>query len=417
MNRPLKILVSCYACSPHRGSEPGMGWNFVKGLSKFHEVHVITEKEKWEKDIIAHLEKENIRNIHFHFIQKKRNRTLRKIWPPSYYWFYKSWQKKAFQLAKQLEKEESFDIIHQLNMVGYREPGYLWKIKKPFVWGPIGGTRNVPWHLFSVFNTYGKLFYGGRNVINSIQKHFLKRPRLAARKKNAKLIAATPDIQKDISQLWNRPSTTISEIGTNSPPMAIIPKNRIAGEPLKIVWSGQHTSGKALNILLRSLSLLSVDIKWQLDILGTGKETKRWKSLAQKLNIDDNCKWYGWIQKKDAILAMQNGHVSCITSLKDLTSTVTLESISLGLPIICLDHCGFAHVVNENCGIKIKIDGMESICDGFKKALEHLYHDESHRRLLSIGALERAKDFSWEGKVKKIDAIYSNLLDETADNS
>jgi hypothetical protein len=28
-----------------------------------------------------------------------------------------------------------------LNMIGYREPGYLWKLNVPFVWGPMGGTN------------------------------------------------------------------------------------------------------------------------------------------------------------------------------------------------------------------------------------------------------------------------------------
>jgi hypothetical protein len=42
MPKKLKLLISAYACGPNRGSEPGMGWNFVIGLGKFHEVHVIT---------------------------------------------------------------------------------------------------------------------------------------------------------------------------------------------------------------------------------------------------------------------------------------------------------------------------------------------------------------------------------------
>ena len=55
--KKLKILISCYACSPYRGSEPGMGWGFVKGISQFHEVHVITEQEKWEEEINKYLKK------------------------------------------------------------------------------------------------------------------------------------------------------------------------------------------------------------------------------------------------------------------------------------------------------------------------------------------------------------------------
>ncbi|OEK07756.1 hypothetical protein A8C32_14790 [Flavivirga aquatica] len=416
MNKQLKILVSCYACSPYRGSEPGMGWNFIKTLSKHHEVHVITEKEKWEKDIKKSIKEENITNIHFYFIKKKRNKKLRKIWPPSYYWFYKAWQKKAYYLAKQLDIKENFDLIHQLNMVGYREPGYLWKIDKPFVWGPIGGTQNIPWRLFPAFNTYGKLFYGGRNIVNTLQKHFLKRPRLAAKRPLSTLIAATPDIQKDIFKLWNQPSEIITEVGTNTF-LEITPFKRQTNGTLKIVWSGQHTSGKALNILLKSLAQLDSKTNWELDILGIGAETKRWKSLANKLHLSNRCKWHGWIPKDDALHIMKNGHILCITSLKDLTATVTLEAISLGLPIICLDHCGFTHVVNNKCGIKVKVTNINTIHNNFKEAIELLYTDEKLRKQLSVGALKRVKDFTWNKKIEKLNTIYSKLLDETTNYS
>lgn len=409
MNKKLKILISCYACSPKRGSEPGMGWSFVFGLSKQHEVHVIVEKEKWQKDIELFLEKHQNQNLKFYFIHKKRNRFLRKIWPPSYYWYYKIWQKEAFSLAEKLEKEHNFDAIHQLNMVGYREPGYLWKMKKPFVWGPIGGTENVPWKLFSLFSIYGKFFYGGRNILNSFQRNFFKRPKLAASHKQSALIAATPDIKKSIKDLWGSDSIVIPEVGAvNLTEIEVVKRN--PNEALKIVWSGQHTSGKALHILLKSLALLNNEIDWELHILGVGKETKNWKKLSKKLKIDGNCKWYGWIEKNEAFQVMKNGHCLAITSLKDLTSSVIIEGISLGLPVITLDHCGFSFVVDDKCGIKIPVDNLDKIFINFKKAIEKIYHNENYRFSLAEGALKRAQDFSWDSKIEKLNEVYQRLV-------
>lgn len=409
MNKKLKILISCYACSPKRGSEPGMGWSFVLGLSKQHEVHVIVEKEKWQKDIEAFLENQQNENLKFYFIHKKRNRILRKIWPPSYYWYYKIWQKEAFSLAQKLEQKHNFDAVHQLNMVGYREPGFLWKMKKPFVWGPIGGTENVPWKLFSLFNFYGKIFYGGRNVINSFQRNFLKRPKLAASHKKSTLIAATPDIKKSIKELWKSDAIVIPEVGAvNLSEIEITKRNE--NEPLKIVWSGQHTSGKALHILLQSLSLLNDVIPWQLHILGVGKETKNWKELSKKLQIDSNCFWYGWLDKKEAFQVMKDSHCLAITSLKDLTSSVIIEGISLGLPIVTLDHCGFSFVVDDSCGIKIPVDKPDKISINFKMAIEKLYGYENFRLSLAEGALNRAKDFSWENKIEQLNEVYQKLV-------
>ena len=41
-NKRLKIFISAYACEPEKGSEPGIGWNVVNELAKYHEVHVLT---------------------------------------------------------------------------------------------------------------------------------------------------------------------------------------------------------------------------------------------------------------------------------------------------------------------------------------------------------------------------------------
>src|SRR4051812_29636278 len=37
----LRVLVSAYAVSPVRGSEPGLGWNLVSRLARYHDVTVL----------------------------------------------------------------------------------------------------------------------------------------------------------------------------------------------------------------------------------------------------------------------------------------------------------------------------------------------------------------------------------------
>ena len=414
----LKILVSCYACSPFRGSEPGMGWSFVKGISDFHEVHVLVEQLKWESDIHKYLDEhpELKANLKFYDIKKKRRKRLRKIWPPSYYWFYKQWQQKAYQLAVKLHETEHFDLVHQLNMVGFREPGYLWKLAIPFVWGPIGGMENTNFKL--LFNLPFKdfVFYSLRNLINTYQKSILIRPKKAAKRLNSMLISATEKNQLDIKKYWGVDSILIPEVGQYIALDTFVSKRKKT-EPLKIIWSGQHTGGKALNILLKSLALLDTDINWELKVLGVGNMTKRWQSLSENLNIAKKCHWHGWIEKDKALAIMQTGHVLCITSIKDLTSTVTLEGLSLGLPIITIDHCGFSNVINDTCGIKIPIAYTKELSMSFKNGIEKLYHDEALRYKLAEGALKRSKDFSWDKKIMQLNNIYTKLLREDTTHS
>lgn len=47
----MKVLLCCYACDPRYGSEPGMGWNFTYHISKYHDVHVLVEKDEFEENL------------------------------------------------------------------------------------------------------------------------------------------------------------------------------------------------------------------------------------------------------------------------------------------------------------------------------------------------------------------------------
>lgn len=402
----MKILINCYACSPYKGSEPGMGWNFVKNLAEKHELHVIMET-KFQKEVDRYYEEhpEETKNFKIYPINRTRLRTLRKIWPPSYYWTYRAWQKKVLAFAKELDEKEHFDIIHQLNMVGYREPGYLWMMDKPIVWGPIGGFNITPWNMLTSMGLYGVLFYGGRNMINLWQMHTMSRVKKAAKRADA-IITATQDCHDAVKKLYNRDSIIIPEVGLLGK-TDVTPAKRADDEPLRICWSGQHTPGKSLNLLLDALALIPNE-NVELHVIGKGSQTNKWKKKAANLGLK-NVVWHGWMQRCDALKVMQSSHLFAITSMCDLTSTVILEALSYGLPVVAMDHCGFSNVINKDCGIKIPVTDKGQITKDLSEAIVELAGNEAERQRLSTGALTHAKDFAWEEKARQIDVIYNNI--------
>ncbi|MEI3461827.1 MAG: glycosyltransferase [Bacteroides eggerthii] len=403
----MKILINCYACSPYKGSEPGMGWNFIKSLCRLHELHIITES-KFQQDLNQYFEEhpEEKPFYHFYFIEKERHKKLRKIWPPSYYWFYKAWQKKALILAKTLDQKENFDVIHQLNMVGYREPGYFYKLNKPLVWGPIGGMCISPWCLLPSTGIYGTLYYGFRNLINIYQMHFKTRVRSFAKSSSA-IISATQDNHDRILKRWGKESIIIPEVGMleDKQKKQISPRSN---NILKIAWSGQHTPGKALNLLLEAISISNLKDNIELHVIGQGKYTLRWKRLAKRYHLN-NIIWHGWVKREEAISIMKECNLFCITSIADLTSTVLLEALSYGLPVIALNHCGFSNVITIDCGIKIDIHSKKQVVNDFAQAIKTIYNNEEWRIQMSQNALKRASDFTWEEKATQIDNIYHQI--------
>jgi glycosyltransferase involved in cell wall biosynthesis len=404
-----KILISAYACSPYAGSEPGMAWGFISELSKHNEIHVITEHNLYKSQIENYLKNNSINTnrLKFFYVPIYFN-LFYHLFPPTFYFFYKSWQKKVYLLSLKLDKEYNYDIIHQLNMVGYREPGYLWKINKPFIWGPIGGLVNIPIKLLYTLDFKSIIYFSMKNIFNLFQRSFSKRVLSAAKRDNSILISATKANQILISKYWNRESELLCEVGSISYDFNYSPNNRLCNEPLKIIWSAHHFPGKNLILLLNSLKNLRIN--YELHILGDGKMTKSWKSHSQKLKIDNRCFWHGWLERKDAINLMKSGHIFCITSISELTSTVTLESLSLGLPIVCLDHCGFADIVDNSCGIKVPIDNSIEMSKNFASAIEYLFNNESHRLNLGNGAILKSKGYLWSDKIIFLNSIYNSLI-------
>lgn len=403
----MKILVNCYACSPYQGSEPGMGWNFVKCLSGLHELHIITEC-KYRGDLEKYFEEhpDEKRRYHFYYVKRERHNLLRKIWPPSYYWFYKKWQKKVLRLAKALDAKENFDIVHQLNMVGYREPGYLWTMDKPFVWGPMGGFNITPWRLLPTMGPKGCLFYAARNMINLYQMRFSARVNKAVRRSDS-IICATLDDALAVKRLWKKDCTIIPEVGFTTLDKDMVPLKRDG--KMKICWSGLHIPRKSLNLLLEAIAQCRHKDEIELHVIGDGECNRRWKSMARRLRLNQ-VHWHGWIARHEALNIMQASHLFAITSLSDATSTVLLEALSCGLPVLTLNHLGFANVVNDNCGIKIDIHSKRQVLNDIATAIDNVCESESTRLSLAANAIRRAKEFSWNNKAMAIDNIYKSLL-------
>lgn len=410
-HRRLRVLVSAYACSPSRGSEPGVGWGFVSELSKHHDLDVIVESS-FAEEIGAHqASAEQPCGANFFFVPRRRIRLLEKIWPPSYYWTYRKWHLDAYRLAESLTEVYKYDLAHQLTMVGYREPGFFWKLKLPFVWGPVGGMGYFPWSFLHVVGLYGAAYYLCYNLVNWVQARWMKRPALAARRAGLGFVAATSENERLAALNWGVLGPVISEVGV--PPSAVTsvaPTRRAESTPIRILWSGQHTPGKALNLGLLALSRLPSEIAWELDVLGGGARTEAWRRLASRLGIADRCRFHGTLPRQVALQVMASCHLTMITSLRDLTSSVTIEAFSLGHPVICPDHCGFSDAVDESCGIRVSVRGPEAMIAGLQSAICKLATDESLRLKLAYGALTKAQAYSWPVKAEALSAVYARRL-------
>jgi glycosyltransferase involved in cell wall biosynthesis len=294
-----------------------------------------------------------------------------------------------------------FDLVHQLTFASFREPGYLWRLPVRFFWGPISGVFSPP--LKISLQIGGKRFLV-RHLGNAYQRGFSRRSALAAAK--ASLTWTVSDDDRRLVESWGGRVEQQCEVGTSN--ISDLPHVRSEGEGLRLVWSGLHSPGKALPLALEAMARLPGSHKFFLDILGRGPMTLKCQVLARRLRIEHLLTWHGRLSQQDALAVMSKAHALLHTSISEATSAVVLEALSLGLPVICHDACGMRMVVTGECGIKVPLHDRETSIEGFCQAIQSLAEPLAYNSL-SIGALQRAHELTWDEKVDRICRAYSKV--------
>lgn len=409
----LKALLCCRACSPGRGSEPGMGWNFAMAAATFCETHVIVNGSYREViENYCHENPETTKNLVFHFFVNtppgKVASYLQQRFPSLYYYYeYLRWQKNILPFARELESREHFSLVHQVTLAGYRMPGYLHLLKKPLLWGPVGGLNNAPYRFLPSLKLRDILYYGLRNLINSWQKHCGYAACVYSRYADY-ILTSTQDGMQDVRRYWKRPAEYMCEIGTmTEEEHRCLSVERAADEPLRLCWVGIMNNGrKNLPMLFRALRYCSVPV--EIHIMGDGVYRRRWEEEARRmLPSRHRAVFYGNVAQQQVYEQMKQSHAFCITSVKDDTSSVLLEAMQHALPVVAPDSCGFAGVITEESGIKISIDWPETFAKNYGRALERIGLDEAFRQRLCQGARKRANDFTWACKTARLKEIYT----------
>ena len=408
----LNILVNAYAVSPNWGSEPGMGWNWIVNLAKYCNLYIITEGE-WKSDIETALQTLSQKD-HMHFFYNPLPDRIRKmcwnqgVW--SFSWYYRRWQLKTLEIARSIIDEHHIDIIHQLNMIGFREPGFLWKIKNiPFVWGPVGGMELMPTGYLSSTGIVQKLKVYLKNLLNNLQRKY--QPRLLSVLNRADaIIAATKGVYDLIASYHHKEVILINETG------CYVNQNQaqssVHTDSLDILWVGKFDFRKQLGMALHVIANTPEYCHIKLHIAGSGQasEVNRYKELAKNLSIENRIEWHGLMPHNEVLGLMSKCDVFLFTSIMEGTPHVVLEALQNNLPIVCLDTCGQAGVVNDMIGIKIPVTNINKSIRDFTAAIVNLYN---HRELLSklkSNCLERQKLLSWDSKALQMVEIYEKVL-------
>ena len=393
------------------GSEPGMAWNWVSNLARFCELYIITEGEFRDKieEVVPTLEQGG--NMHFYYnpVSEKIRKMCWNQGDWRFYKYYREWQWKTYLLAKDICQKEHIDILHQLNMIGFREPGYLWKLSRengvPFVWGPVDAKDKFPVAYLDGAGLKTKLFMRLKNFLTGIQLRYSKRVLLAARQSSV-IFSASSNSQRSFKKYMNIDSPLLNETGCYVQDHPIVDKTD--KETFDVLWVGKMDFRKQLALALQTVAK-SENNKLRLHIMGGG-DAESYQSLAKSYGIADKCIWHGAVSHDEVQDIMQKSDIFLFTSVAEGTPHVVLEAISNNLPVVCFDTCGQGDAVNDKVGRKIPLSfPCQSVSD-FAKLLNELEDNRSLLKQLSENCKERQQELSWEEKAKTMMEWYEKIL-------
>lgn len=413
------ILVLAYAISPIRGSEYSVAWNYITHMSQYHQLTVLygTSGDHLGDtgELETYMQKNPLPNTRFVFVKAKKSTNWinyfnkKGILVYTFYLAYKQWHKSVYKKAEEILKEEQIDLIHYISPIGYREPGYLWKIKLPYIWGPIGGTNNIPFRLWgSVSSISGKVKLLCRTLANQVQLHLSPRIKKALRRCDVLLTATMANQQKiekihHVKSYWLPENGIVGEIHHANP-------DKFTRSKLHFIWIGRIDANKALILLLKALVRLPPDSPIIVHIVGDGCLKNKMEKFASKKKIQHFLQWHGQINREKVFNLFNISHLHIITSLSEGNPTTIWEAMSYGVPTMSLDHCGMHDVICNECGIRIPTDSSKQIVSDISRHIMFFMEHPEQFKTLAEGVTRCAQNFRWDKRIQIFNKLYDDMM-------
>jgi glycosyltransferase involved in cell wall biosynthesis len=406
----MKVLLSAYACEPGKGSEPGVGWNWVRQIAPFAEVWVITRSNNREA-IEKALAEEPLPNVHWVYFDLPRWARFWKKGQRGVHLYYYLWQVGIYFLARRLHRQVVFDLIHHVTFVNDWLPSFLTLLPVPFVWGPVGGGESAPRTFYKTFSRHGKIYEFLRDIARWIGEHD-PFTRLTARKAIVAL-ATTNETAKRLTRLGARRVEVLSQVAL--PSAEIVELSSLPphlNTPFRLISLGRLLHWKGFHLGLQAFAQFAKEFSdseyW---IVGDGPERKNLERLARELGIIDKVRFWGALPRSEALKRLAECDVLVHPSLHDSGGWVCIEAMAAGRPVICLDLGGPALQVTEETGFKIPTHTPEQVIKDMAESMKRLAQNSKLRvRMGEEGRKRVWESFSWEQRGKEIQEIYLKIL-------
>lgn len=403
-----KILVSAYGCEYGKGSESGVGWNWILILAKRYELWVITRSNN--KENIEQYVPEDIKDrLHvIYYDLPERIRKLKKR-EKGLYWYYSLWQRGILGVIKKDLKDVQFDYVMHLTFGSLWMPTHLHKLNIPFIWGPIGGGEAVPTQYMSEFGWKERLVQMSRKIMMATK--WLNIPMVMRCKKATLIIARTSDTIKALPVKDMSKVVVILETAVETETLQLMKRKDppMQNEKVNLIYAGRLIPLKGVRFLIEAMSMCRNRDKIIFTIIGKGYKQAELKKLAEACGVDKQVKFLGHVDRSEVLEMLKQADIFGFPSLKEGGTWSLMEAMAAELPCICLNTSGMKTITDEESAIRIEPQKPADTIIEFSKALDKLIDDRDFAVKMGKNARSRIENiFTWKAKS---DTIF-DVMDE-----
>ncbi len=415
---PLRVLVTAYDISPIESqgsfrSGATDGWNLVEQLSRFCEVSVLTHSGNHES-ILESLSHGSLPQVRFHFVDPPAWQNRFPGHEGSREALLYFWEKRALQTARSLHAENAFDAVHHLSpRFGSTPPLLSTALPVPSLWGPVASETRPPLNGSGVKRpSHGR---SGRRLDRILQQTgtFRRLRRRSYPKTSALLLCdnapevvqSFPDELKD--RIFFFPGGGISKNRMVS--AASLSESR--GE-FSVLAAGDFKFLDGYLLLIQAFFEFSrKHTSAELAVVGKGWQDERVGRLMRELSLGSRIELWDWMPRTDLQEKLKQSHVYIAPDFDAGTSSLCVDAMAAGVPVVTFQGGG-AHVfVEEAWGITIPWETPRQIAGGLKEALDRLASASGLRHRMGRAALRNVREnLVWEQQGKNLESVYSQTL-------
>ncbi|MBS0262846.1 MAG: glycosyltransferase [Planctomycetes bacterium] len=401
----MRVLMLAPGCD---GTDVGESWScyqWVKGLSEFCDITLLTLQRPGRKSIVEQLPEVEVVTWPDLYWEGSWERFASML-KPGYVRFYRQvrrWIRQALRDGRQ------FDLIHQIGPLALRYPSPGAGLGIPLVLGPQAGSLETP-PAFVPECGRAPWFTKLRNLDQLRLQHdpWLRRSFESA----SVVIGVAPYVADLLKTMKIQRFEVAGETGIHEVANTL---KRPAGPGLKLLYVGRVIRTKGLRDAVRAMSLVADLPNVTLDAIGMGEDLDACRQLAAELNLGDRVRFHGRLPRNEVEQFYQQADTFLFPSFREPSGNVVFEALGHGLPVITTNRGGPGYVVTDDCGFRVPAETPQQLAQDLATAIRRLALNPRLIPQLSAGALERIRDLAvWSHKISRMYDLYESVVAERA---